>query len=419
MKDRIFLQKRKNGYYYFRKRLSPEIKNIVGKTEIIKSLNTTDKNEAIKLSSKLETRFYEFLEQINKGSNPFISNFSISNQISFAAENLIKEENEKIYTLDDILEKWAVQSKPSINTISEWKLVINQFHEVFGKINIKKITIKNIIEFKDIISNCPSRYTLKFPEMNILDVYKMYKNKRVENPPSLRTLSKKISVFKTLLSFAVNEGLLENNVASPIKVRGSKNSIIQRVCFSSEDIAKIFNSEPMDIKDYRFWIAYIGLYTGARLEEIGQLLKSDIKQESGVYYFDINKNEGKKLKTKTSVRKIPVHKRLIDAGFLDYINSNKSEKLFPELKAGTSGRLTKGYSQWFARHLQKAGICDSSKVFHSFRHGFKEACRNAEIPEEISDLLTGHSNGSVGRGYGAGHRIEVLNKWIQNLDFKI
>jgi hypothetical protein len=67
MKDRTFLQKRKNGYYYFRKRLSPEIQNIVGKTEIIKSLNTTDKNEAIKLSSKLETRFYEFFHRLYMG----------------------------------------------------------------------------------------------------------------------------------------------------------------------------------------------------------------------------------------------------------------------------------------------------------------------------------------------------------------
>jgi hypothetical protein len=58
MKDITFLQKCKNGYYYFRKRLSPEIQNIVGKTEIIKSLNTTDKNEAIKPNINISNQIY-------------------------------------------------------------------------------------------------------------------------------------------------------------------------------------------------------------------------------------------------------------------------------------------------------------------------------------------------------------------------
>jgi integrase len=416
MKDRTFLQKRKNGYYYFRKRLSPEIQNIVGKTEIIKSLNTTDKNEAIKLSSKLETKFYEFVDHVKSGTRAIKPNINISNQISFAAENLIKEENDKIYTLKDILEKWIKQNKPSYQAISESKLCISRFEELFGNITINAITIKHILTFRDVISAVPAKYNLKSPELSLIKAYEKYKDKSVSSLPKNSTITKKIATIKSLLSFAVNNGLIPSNPALNIKVSSKKTDSLTRMSFNSEDIAKIFNSEPMNKKDYRFWIAYIGLHTGARLEEIGQLLKSDIKQESGVYYFDINAEECKKLKTKTSVRKIPVHKRLIDAGFLDYINSIKSEKLFPELKAGTSGRLTKGYSQWFARHLQKVGICDSSKVFHSFRHGFKEACRNAEIPEEISDLLTGHSNGSFGRGYGAGHKIEVLNKWIQKIN---
>jgi integrase len=40
-------------------------------------------------------------------------------------------------------------------------------------------------------------------------------------------------------------------------------------------------------------------------------------------------------------------------------------------------------------------------VFHSFRHGFKDALRAAGESEDINDALTGHSGTTVGQQYGA------------------
>ena len=40
-------------------------------------------------------------------------------------------------------------------------------------------------------------------------------------------------------------------------------------------------------------------------------------------------------------------------------------------------------------------------MFHSFRHGFKDALRAAGVSEDLNDALTGHSGGGVGRSYGA------------------
>ena len=74
--------------------------------------------------------------------------------------------------------------------------------------------------------------------------------------------------------------------------------------------------------------------------------------------------------------------------------------LFPDLKQDVHGTLTGNFSKWWGHHARARGVTDRRKVFHSFRHGFKEACRAAQVGEEVHDALTGHSGGGVGRKYG-------------------
>ena len=68
------------------------------------------------------------------------------------------------------------------------------------------------------------------------------------------------------------------------------------------------------------------------------------------------------------------------------------------------GVLTGNWSKWWGRYLRNTvGIKDRRKVFHSFRHTFKDACREARIPQEAHDALTGHSEGTnQGSNYGSG-----------------
>src|SRR5271163_3397370 len=61
---------------------------------------------------------------------------------------------------------------------------------------------------------------------------------------------------------------------------------------------------------------------------------------------------------------------------------------------------------------------DPRKVFHSFRHAFKSACRAARIEEELHDALTGHTTASVGRRYGGGVPLEVLAEAIARVSYR-
>jgi hypothetical protein len=63
-------------------------------------------------------------------------------------------------------------------------------------------------------------------------------------------------------------------------------------------------------------------------------------------------------------------------------------------------------------------LTDPRKVFHSFRHGWKDAAR-AVMPEEQHDAITGHSSGkkSVGRSYGLGMPLKVLAESMAKVRF--
>jgi len=62
-------------------------------------------------------------------------------------------------------------------------------------------------------------------------------------------------------------------------------------------------------------------------------------------------------------------------------------------------------------------------VFHSFRHSFKDACRDSGLYEEMHDALTGHAapsgkNGNVGRDYGTGFSLHALNEAVKRIEYR-
>ena len=162
-----------------------------------------------------------------------------------------------------------------------------------------------------------------------------------------------------------------------------------------------------------------------RLDEIGPLSADELHLESGIWVFDLRKRDLKgprRVKNHGSRRLVPVHPRLVEVGFLEYAE-RQSAWLFPDLPhdGSESGDTTAGFSKWFGRWRRDNGFHSAEKQdFHSFRGTFKEACREAEIEEEIHDRLTGH-DGSPGKkvsrqNYG-GASVKLLARNMEKVDF--
>jgi len=233
----------------------------------------------------------------------------------------------------------------------------------------------------------------------------------IETGNSPVTSKQKVGILKTIFNSAINKELLEKNPTDYFKLP-YKRPYKPRVGFTIDDLDAIFRS-PIYTQGYLplgggriacFWLPLLALFTGARLEELAQLRVSDIKIAKDLgHYLAISDlgNPTAHLKNEHSRRNIPLHPVLIACGFLRHVKERQSGYLFPDLKLNPRGKRSGYFSNWFSVYLRKkVGITDTRKVFHSFRHTFKDLCRTAGIEEAVHDALTGHTSAAVSRQYG-------------------
>ena len=132
---------------------------------------------------------------------------------------------------------------------------------------------------------------------------------------------------------------------------------------------------PSVIKDAQFWGPLLGVYTGARREELLGLSPEDIINIDGVACINIRINQNRGLKNLAAVRIIPIHRHLIELGFLDYANDKKRAKeaaLFPDLvpNNGSDSFGDRFFYNWDKVLDVQLGAAAEGLSFHCWRHYF-------------------------------------------------
>jgi len=278
----------------------------------------------------------------------------------------------------------------------------------------------------------------RYRGLNIVEAVELAE--KLGTPPMSRKNASKIfgfvgSFFRYAAS-AFDE--VETSPFSGVVIRKKQGSEKARTGFSVQELNRIFTapvymgcqspkrwSKPgeHDMSDTgRFWIPLIATFTGCRLGEIVQLHTADVKTEDGISYLDINSLGDKTLKTPSSKRKIPIHPELVKTGFIKLVERRRAEgeqRLFPELvRSKADGTYSFAFSKWFARFLKQTGVKTSRNCFHSFRHGFEDACRAAGVASDIIDTLQGHKLPSMRAVYGSGFALPVLAEAIRKINYE-
>jgi integrase len=170
------------------------------------------------------------------------------------------------------------------------------------------------------------------------------------------------------------------------------------------------------------WLVLLAAFSGARINELSSFEVCDVKELGGIWYFDITE-----AKSEAGVRFIPLHSKIIAAGFLDYIKRIGSGQIFPSLKpGGPDGKLGWYPSKRFTVYRRQRGLVDIDKAtgkdrvdFHSLRRAASTALKQARIAEHEAAEVIGHEHKAITYGlYADRARLKELQTVVEAIKYE-
>jgi integrase len=345
--------------------------------------------------------------------------------------------DERGKALSEVIQEYMREKKATNAWIEKTSLENKSIYDLFLKIvhmllceddtDIRELSNsrETIVEYRELLRLLPSNLTKRFGGMPIKEVLEITKGGGAE-PMSSRTRNKHLQQVSSLFKWCVERGYIDRNPAEGLKEKRDRQEHEEREAYASEDLGRLFASpiyiSPSQDRPDQWWVPLMALYSGMRLEEICQLYLEDIKALDGVWCFDINNHRDKKLKTLSSRRIVPIHPVLIKLGFLEHVDDLRkrgSERLWPHLERRRD-KYSDTMQKWYYRYNRKYITQNRKKVFHSFRHNFADALKQAHVPEAIMKELMGHAHGGLAMGrYGKRYRVALLLEAIKKIDYGI
>lgn len=258
------------------------------------------------------------------------------------------------------------------------------------------------------------------------------------------TINDKLGYVGGLLDYAVKKGHLDKNRLKGERIENAQPKF-ERVFFEKDEINDMltkstwYSSElekNLEKKPERFFIPLIGLYHGFRGNEIAQLSMKSIVNKDGIDCFSIAIHDAKqKNKTTNSKRLIPIHSKVIELGFLKYVEQQKTngeKQVFSNLRYDEKSGYWKDFGDDFNEILKPQFVSEENLNnprlqfdFHSLRHVFSHMLKEV-INDNTLIYLMGHSlkgkmsHGNYGKGrHGEQYRVDVLKDAIEQLSYDI
>ncbi len=237
-----------------------------------------------------------------------------------------------------------------------------------------------------------------------------FKDQRLAQGVSAKTVRDSDLVsLKSVFGWAVANLRMPTNPADGVTVRRAKVVMTRGKGFTPAEAAAVLrhslNCKPSRASDRTYgakrWVPWLCAYTGARVGEIVQLRKEDVRREDESWLIAITPEAGP-VKTKQA-REVPLHRHLVELGFLQFVDRAPFGYLFIFSPEGTDfprGRwqAVKNRVAEFVREV----VADRSVApNHAWRHTFKTIGRGAGIQDTVLDAICGHAPRTEGDAYGS------------------
>ncbi len=360
--------------YYLQKRIPKDLVNYYGKEFIRKSLKTKDRYSAIRISSLLVTALErEWLD----------TRFNLSESNS----------------VHDVL----TSREPVIPILSE---ALQTYCQMKGKLDNKRFYRHVSRVIGEVISVSGDKMLSAYSRADAI----AFRDRLLEREVASATVKRNFECVRAVWNYSAREHGIQSvnpfanmnygNGAEPVKRKPIPTDVIRQVqnkCYELDDEIR--------------WIIALLSDTGMRLAEAIGLHADDIILGGEIPHLRLIEHPWRPLKTKGSIRLIPL------VGAAEWavkraIESSDNEFLFPRYCSKDeckSDYASNSLNKWLRNYVPEG--C----VIHSFRHSMRDRLRAVQCPSDLIDQIGGWTTTGAGQGYGRGYTLEILNKWMLNM----
>ena len=293
-------------------------------------------------------------------------------------------------SLRPLFESWwreAEAAGRSVSTRASYETAVERLIAFLGHEDAARMSPDDIVRFKEHLLAAPQG--------------------RDGKPLSVKTIKDSyLAGLKSVFGWAVDNRKLTSNPAAGISVKAPRKLRTRSPEFTEAERRAILDqassavrepSEPWQRFALRRWVPWLCAYSGARLGEMVQLRKQDVRQESGAWLLTITP-EAVTVKG-GQMREVPLHEHLIEMGFPAFVEAAPSGPLF--MWSGSDRKAWRTAKNRLTEEVR--GVVDDPAVqpSHGWRHTFRTVGPEAGIEARMIDAICGHAPRTEGETYGS------------------
>lgn len=354
-------------------------------------------------------------------------------------------------TVEQLIEAYIANPsrKRSAATLKSYNTVFRAMRELLGPDTpVDVVRPEDCERIRSILMRLPTNAKTRFPDLTLEEAAALADEKGLERL-GVTAINNYLHNLSALFKWGVKTWRVVRNPAEALALPDDRPERELKAPFKTEQLNAIFKAplftgckdggegyaKPGLIRprNGRFWVPLLSLWTGMRLGECCQLHVEDVTELEGVPVILINDDneagadeaDRKRIKTSAGKRFVPVHPELQRIGFLTFVakaRRGNDRRLFSELEPDKLGYLSGPFSKWFNgrdRFLGKLKLAGTGVSFHSFRHNYRDALREADMSLERVRALGGWNRESAGEEnrYGFGLDPATLYKEVQKISY--
>ena len=224
-----------------------------------------------------------------------------------------------------------------------------------------------------------------------------------------------LSAVRSLFQWAHDNERLPDNPASAVKQAKPKKQRAREAGYTDAEAVKVLKlsrsyepkadeygrvRETWASVNAKRWVPLLCAFSGARVSEITQLRKEDVRQEGERWIMRITPDAG--TMKAGHYRDVPLHRQVVAQGFVQFVEQADDGPLFhtgkdPAKFAAKAVRMTNHVGTW----LQESGLVPTGvQPNYAWRHRFKTQARDMGADIRVVDGIQGHAGRTASDGYG-------------------